>query len=38
MSVLSVEFRAPEFFCPIEPAIHPEVTLVETRAHDWLLA
>lgn len=26
------------FFCPIEPAIHPEVTLVETRAHDWLLA
>lgn len=26
------------FFCPIEPAIHPDVTLVEARAHDWLLA
>lgn len=25
------------FFCPIEPAIHPDVTLVEARAHDWLL-
>ena len=25
------------FFCPIEPAMHPDVTLVEARAHDWLL-
>jgi hypothetical protein len=25
-------------FCPIEPAIHPDVTLVEARAHNWLLA
>jgi len=25
------------FFRPIEPAIHPDVTLVEARAHDWLL-
>jgi hypothetical protein len=26
------------FFCPIEPAIHPDVTLVEARAYDWILA
>ena len=27
----------PIFFCPIESAIHPDVELIETRAHDWLL-
>ncbi|WP_157405267.1 terpene synthase family protein [Actinopolyspora halophila] len=36
MTGLQAHFQMPPFYCPIEPALHPDVDMIEKRAIEWI--
>ncbi|MEB3366687.1 terpene synthase family protein [Saccharopolyspora mangrovi] len=36
MSIARTKFALPPFYCPVDPAVHPQVDAIEKRAISWI--